>query len=262
MTENPSWTRLKKTVGEMIGNFPGKAGFYMQELKSSNRFGFNASEVFTAASTIKIPILIQLLQKGYSGQIDLQGKVLITPEMHVPGSGVLSQLDHSVELSILDLANLMIIVSDNTATNLCIDLAGIPETNQLMRELGLENTSLKRKMLDTEAMARGEENTSTPFEMASLMQKLHLGLPSPKVAEHCLKILRKPNNGPLKRALPGVSVANKSGELEGIRCDVGLVDLPENPYVIALMSAKSKASPIEQEQALVDIFRAIQHSLS
>lgn len=80
---------------------------------------------------------------------------------------------------ILDIAILMIIVSDNTATNLCIDWAGVEGTNALLRELGLVETTLRRKMQDREAIAQNRENVATLGEYVSMMELLYQGKPTP-----------------------------------------------------------------------------------
>ena len=117
---------------------------------------------------------------------------------------------------------------------------------------------LKRKMQDNEAVARGEENVSTPAEMVATMQQLYKGNPSQDVAEHCLNILKKPNSGPLKRAIPaGIPVASKPGGLERLRCDVGIVYLPRRPYAVSVMSAYSMAGPLQHERVLIGVFQVI-----
>lgn len=188
-------------------------------------------------------------------------KIQITSDLLTPGSGILTYLDGTPELSILDLANLMIIVSDNTATNLCIDLAGMDETNALLRDLGLTQTTLRRKMQDEDAIARNDENVSTPAECVAMLEYLYQGKPSPWVAEQCLTILKKPNRGPIQRALPEVPVASKPGGMTRVRCDAGIVFLPRRPYGIAVMTKYGLGHPLDLEIAVANVVRTVHETM-
>ena len=137
MTDTSFWQRLETQVNGLCNAFPGVMGVCIKELTQENSLHVRSDELFPTASTIKIHVLTQLLTRAERGELDLSQKIRVTPEMLTPGSGVLTYLDGTVELSVLDLANLMIIVSDNTTTNLCIDMAGMDETNALLRDLGL-----------------------------------------------------------------------------------------------------------------------------
>lgn len=256
------WRRLEDRVGQMVEEFPGVAGVCVKELKRENGFAIRGDEEFPTASTIKIHILTQLLVRVERGELDLGQKIKLTPEMHLPGSGVLAYLEGEVELSLQDIAILMIIVSDNVATNLCIELAGIDATNALLREMGLTHTTLRRKMQDNAAFARNEENTSTPAECVAMLEQLFRGEPTPKVAERCLSILKKPKRSPLNRAIPpGVLVANKPGGMERVRCDAGIVYLPRRPYAIAVMTKFSLVDALDHELFIIDMARLIHETM-
>jgi len=215
-------------------------------------------------STIKIHVLTQLLLRAELGEIDLDEMLHLTPELDVPGSGVLTHLEGEVELSWLNVAILMIIVSDNTATNLCIDLAGMEATNALLRGMGLEHTTLRRKMQDQDAVARNLENTATPAELVEMLDLLYRGEPSPSVAERCLSILKKQTGGPLfNRAIPAtVPLANKPGGMERVRCDAGVVYLPRRPYALAVMTKFALCEPPEQERFVIDTARTIHETMA
>ena len=216
-----SGKRLSEQIIEQCRRFPGVMGVCVKELSTENSIEIHGDEQFPTASTIKIHVLAQLMLRAERGELDLQEKVPVTPDLLTPGSGILTYLDGVLELTVLDLANLMIIVSDNTATNLCIDLAGMDGTNALLRQLGLTQTLLRRKMQDSEAVRRGDENVSTPVECATMLEHLYRGRPTTTVAEQCLTILKKPNRGPIQRALPGLTAASKPGGMPRVRCDAG-----------------------------------------
>ena len=252
MTNALLWSQLQDRVRDGLADCPGVAGFCLQDLATRDTMGWHEQEVFPVASTIKIPILVTLLARAEKGELDLQERIAITPEVLVPGSGVLTYLEGPLDLSVLDIAQLMIMVSDNTATNLCIDWADVDAINELMASLGLSQTRIRRKMQDHESVARNEENVSTPADAVGLMRALYENRPSSAVAEQALAILKKPNRGPIERAMESnVAVSNKPGGMERVRCDAGIVWLPRHPYALALMSKFGMEHPYRQENRLV-----------
>lgn len=257
------WQRLHAQLESQIAAFPGVAGISVQTLTGDLALHVQGDEIFPTASTIKVHILTRLLARAEAGEIDLQQQIPVDLTQTVLGSGVLAYLDGPVALSLLDLATLMIIVSDNTATNICIDHAGLAETNQLLQELGLRQTQLRRKMMDHLAAVREEENVSTPAELVQIFLHLHQGRPSPWVAQQALAILRKPKHGFLGRALPpGTELANKPGYVEGARCDAGIVTLPRRSYAIAMMSKYAQCNDLAHEQFLITLARTVHQTLA
>jgi len=251
------WQRLENALQRQISDFPGIAGVAIKELSTGQMLSINGDEIFPTASSIKIHVLTQLLVRAEAGAIDLQQRIAIQPESHVLGSGVLAYLAGPLDLTLLDIAILMIIASDNTATNICIDAAGLAATNDLLRGLGLTETKLQRKMMDHIAAVREQENIATPNELVTMLELLHRDQPSPWVAQQALAILKKPKHGFIDRALPGVTVANKPGWVDGAMCDVALVYLPRRPYLVAMMSKHSLCTPRQQEQFLFDLTTTI-----
>jgi beta-lactamase class A len=258
MHESLLWERLQRELARLVVGFPGVAGIAVIDLSSGNELEINAREPFPTASAIKIHILTQLLLRGEQGEVDLSERIRIDPSESVFGSGVLAYLDGPLELSLLDIATLMITVSDNTATNICLRMAGLEATNRLLDGLGLPQTRVRRKMMDHLAAVQEQENISTPAEMARMMALLYKGKPEPTAAAKVLKILRKPKNSTLTDALPiGTIFANKPGYVDGARCDVGLVELARRPYVVAIMSKYALCTPGEHSAALVEMARTI-----
>jgi beta-lactamase class A len=258
MTHSLLWQHLETNLHRLIVDFPGIAGVAVKDLTSALTLAINADEIFPTASTIKIHVLTQLLVRAEAGEIDLQQRLAIQPESHVLGSGVLAYMNGPVELTLRDIAILMIIASDNTATNLCIDAAGLDATNELLRRLGLTATKLQRKMMDHIAAVREQENISTPNELVTMFELLHQGKPSPWVAQQALEILKKPKHGFIDRALPAtVTVANKPGWVDGVMCDAALVYLPRRPYLVALMTKHAMCTAREQEQFLFTLAATI-----
>ena len=256
------WGRLEERLTHKIENFAGVAGISVMDLKRGDAVSVRGNEEFPTASTIKIHILTQLLSRGERGEIDFNERVRIKPQMCGTGSGVIHYMEGEPELSVLDIAILMIIVSDNTATNMCIDWAGMEATNRLLGDMGLTATKLRRKMMDSEAIHRGDENVSTPNELVTMLEMLYQGKPSSKVAEQVLRIIGKPKSAPLNRAVPSdLVVANKSGGMERVRCDAGIVFLRNRPYAIAVMTKFALEDVTRQEAFIVDVARDVHQTM-
>jgi beta-lactamase class A len=156
--------------------FDGVMGISIKDLNSGDEFSVNGDERFMTASTIKIPVLIELFRKAKSGELDLDERVTISNDLKVGGSGVLKELGDGTEtMTIRDLTTLMIIVSDNTATNIMIGIADMDDVNVVLEGLGLKVIRIRRKMQDYEAIKAGRENYATPREFTRLMEIIHTG---------------------------------------------------------------------------------------
>ncbi|MFN8446098.1 MAG: serine hydrolase [Caldilineaceae bacterium] len=257
------WQRLQQQLQQQIDLFPGVAGIAVKDLTDGNTISLNADEIFPTASTIKIQILLQLLVRAAAGEVDLEQRIVVDPAQLVLGSGVLSYLDGPVELTLRNIANLMIMVSDNTATNICLEQAGLEATNQLLRQLNLTQTVVRRKMMDHLAAVREQENVSTPGELVAILEALYNGKPDPSVAEACLTILKKPKQGFIDKALPeNIACANKPGWVDRAMCDAGLVYLPRRPYILAIMTKHGMCDKLEQEAFIVNCTRIIHETMA
>ena len=261
MTNTILWDNLHHKLDLMANSFPGVAGIVVKPCKGDEKISVNGDHIFPIASTIKIHILTQLLCKEEQGALNLDDMVDIRAHPVLQGSLITSNLEGPVSFSILNLAILMILVSDNLATNICIDLAGISETNAMLRSLGLLNTTLSRKMQDKVAIKENRENISTPNECVEFLELLNQGQPSSRVAERCINILTKPKTGPLNRAIPDVPVSNKPGTMGQVACDAGIVHLKTYPYYIAIMTKFGMSDSLEQTQFLIDVARTVHRTM-
>lgn len=263
MSDNQLWRKLKQDLQRQVDTFPGVAGVCIHDLHAQRTMALNGDELFPTASTIKIHVLVQLLRRAASNEIDLSDQVHVSSDLLVGGSGILCHLESAqrdqLYLSLLDLAALMIMVSDNTATNICIDYAGgLDAVNALLRELDLPQTKLRRKMMDTTAARANAENISSPQELVRMLSLLEAGMPSSEVATQTLSILKKPKRDVLGRVLPPtVPLANKPGAVERTRCDAGLIYLQRRPYAIAIMSKFALCPASEQEQYLFNMAQTV-----
>lgn len=163
MADQQMQAKLQAIADGVDGTF----GFVVEDLAGEHRFAVNADRQFTQASCIKTPILLEVLKQAHEGKLSLGDRHWVDKSNKTAGSGILFELgDHTVELSVEDLCVLMIVLSDNTATNMLIDQIDMENVTATMASLGYGKTFLRRRMMDTAAAARGEENLSTPADAA------------------------------------------------------------------------------------------------
>ncbi len=235
--------KFQAALHDAEAGLDGVLGIALKDLKTGKNFLLNERDVFPQASSIKIAILLETLKQAEEGRLKLDEFISLEESRKVAGSGVLFYLGRpSLSLSVRDTAVLMIVLSDNTATNLLIDRVGMDAVNKRLDGLSLAKTRLRRKMMDLKAAAEGRENVSTPLEMLTLLEKVWKGgiLKEP-FRKDFLDILAIPKDSPLRSGVPeGVDVAEKPGELEAVRCDSGIVMLPGRPYILCIMTTYLK----------------------
>lgn len=226
-------------LNSIAGSADAVVGVAVKDLRSGEEVVINGDEVFPQASAIKIHILAELYRQAEQGTVRLADVVQVPASVRVGGSGVLQELGtSSVSMSYRDYAVLMIVLSDNTATNLLIERVGMENVNRFLQSVGARATKLQRVMMDLKAATEGRENIGTPKEVMMVLEKMYKGeLVSKAASADMLSILRKPKEGPLRAGIPeSVDLADKRGDVEGVKCDVGVVLLPGSPYVICVMT--------------------------
>ena len=231
--------KLQRDLEHAADAAPGVVGVAVVDLTSGERFGVNDGLVFPQGSAIKIPILIELLRRADRGDLRLTDRLPVRGVDRTGGSGLLQYYsDGGSEMSLHDLAIPMIVLSDNTATNILLDRLGMEQVTRTMADLGAAHTKLQRKMIRPEESVKGNENISTPREAVDLMARL-ARCDLPMTAKSCAevtRILEIPKAGAFREPIPGsVSVAWKPGGIEGAQTAWGLVRLPGSPYAISVM---------------------------
>jgi beta-lactamase class A len=235
-------TGLKAAFAERLeaiaSSVDGVVGYTVVDLKTGDRFERRQADLFPTASAIKIAVLYELVRQADEKRLSLDEVRPFDRRHVVGGSGVLFELT-APALSLRDLATLMVLVSDNSATNAVIDAVGMDAVTTRMASLGLSSTRLRRKMMDLDAARKGRENVSSPADLARLLTILDRGEGlSPAARELALGILRKRKSTPLTRGLPAdVEAASKPGDLDGVRADAGIVYVPDRPYAFVMMQS-------------------------
>jgi beta-lactamase class A len=210
----------------------GVMGYAVVDLTTGDRIERLPSEVFPLASTIKLTLLYELFKQADEGTINLDEMRPLDRRQVVGGDGVLQELT-TPSLSLRDYATLMVVLSDNTATNVLIDVVGMQKVTARMAAAGLPGLKLRRKMIDLEAARRGDENVGTPADVARLLTMIYRGEGLKKESAAALvAILKKSKNTALRRGVgEGIEVADKPGTLDGVESGAGIVYLPGRPYV-------------------------------
>lgn len=229
---------------EELDRQPGSVSCWYRDLATGETFGYREDAVHPSASVIKIFLMAFLYQRIHDGALTPEQPVPFAPEQLAPSAGVLSYLRDLRELSLRDLTELMIIVSDNSATNILLDLAGKDALNlYLEKDLKLKSTRLRRRMMDLEAAARGEDNTTSALEAGLVLEKLYRGtLVSPEWDREMLRTLKNQQDSSLipwylDEVLPEHTVAHKTGGLEHVVHDAAVVDDPAGPYVLCFFGS-------------------------
>ena len=197
-----------------------------------------------------------MFQAERAGRFHFTDPVTLEPAEAVGGSGHLQEAlkKGPVILTIRELMVKMIEDSDNTATNRCIDLAGMAKVNETLDAMGFHRTRLLRKMMDSAAALRNDENIATPIEMAKMAELIYRGkLVDAEACREMIDIMKKVIGG-MREGLPlDVETASKTGELPGARCETGIVYLEHRPFVLSVMSAyiNDRRTPVPEVTRIV-----------
>jgi beta-lactamase class A len=241
----------------------GRVAIFAHNLKTHRTASLSADLPVKTASTIKMGILLDAAEQVRSGRASLAERVVLTRPNQVQGSGVLGELTPPIALTFGDVLTLMVVLSDNTATNIAIDRLGLEHIDKTLRDAGLKNTWLYKKVylpargpmpVDQPQFGLGK---TTPREMASIMERLATcnldfgeGVPTAPSADAsgdgpiCGAILQMLRNQQDRDGLPryiesmdtserGSAIANKTGALDQVRNDVALIATRNGPVVVA-----------------------------
>lgn len=246
-------SKLDQAVRLKAANFKGKVVLFARNLETGQSYSLSGETPVRTASTIKLAIMAECFAESAEGKLNLNEPLKVTAEEKVSGSGILQDLSNGDQLPMRDMIDLMIVLSDNTATNLILNRIGGNAVNTRMAQLGFTQTRVMRKILgdrsDLKPVPSGITNEgakpenkkwgigrSSPVEMAALLEKIYRGqLVSKSASDEMLAILKRQrdHNG-LARDMKDITVANKTGALDRLRSDAGIIYAPGNPIVMAI----------------------------
>ncbi len=227
---------MKQQIQQLMQSCPFKVHLIIKEAKTDDCcYSQLLDEVFSSASLIKVPILMAVLDHVERHELSLDEIIPIAAENRVEFSVLTEQqLDAS---TLYELLVWMIITSDNTATNVLIDYIGIDTLNTYFRKIGLTHTTLQRKMMDFIKLENGFDNMTTARDMGHLFTRIYRQdlLSSPFSALAIDILSRQRVHESLKRYLvEDVHMAHKTGGLDSVDHDVGIVFNHVNDYIIGV----------------------------
>jgi len=279
---------LVELLEEVADGFQGVLGVSVKHLGTGESASINGDRLFPTASVFKVPVLVEFYRQVDRGLLSPQEQVVLTRRDKVPGSGILKELSEGLRLPMVDLVRLMMILSDNTATDLVATRVGLENVNRALDELGLRQTRVVRLCreilfdlvglggapLEEMTLERFEElsgsgviggswslgvednDVTTPNEMARLLELVDRGeAAKPESCREMLDIMGRCQTGQYRipKYLPRerVVLRRKTGSLPGIRNDVGLVTLKDSgeKYVLCCFTMDAE-DEYEAEEAI------------
>jgi len=235
---------LDNQVKPLINSFKGKVSLFAKNLDTGETYSFNGDERVRTASTIKIAVMIEAFARVNEGKIKWTDEVILTKEKKVSGSGILSELSDGLHLTLRDAVNLMMMLSDNTATNLVLDVLTTDAVNARMESLGFKNIKIMRKVgSGGDSMAgKDPENKkyglgmATPREMVLVMEKLDRGeIISPAVSKEMIELMKEEQaRYAIGRDLWDVPLASKYGALDRLRSSIGILYTKNGKIAMAI----------------------------
>ena len=233
------YTEWKKEIEKIISQVEGKVCVNFYDLNKNNGFSINGDKKVLSASMIKLLILAELMKKNSENKFSLSDTIMIENSMKTGGDGVLKELNSGHHFTLKELATLMIIVSDNQATNILIDFLGMENINQLGKELRLKETFLDRKMMDIEARKKGYDNYTCADDISLLLKLIYQEkLINKEASQLMLDILLRQQQGErLQRYLPSdIKIAHKCGDLDNLENDGGIIWIGDKAYILVVLT--------------------------
>ena len=236
---------LENKIKEYLATQQGNVAVVYQNLTTGEGFSIEGERVFPSASTIKLVIMATLLEQVKAEKRALTDTLTLTAAMHTGGDGVLKEMEPGHTFTLKELLTFMIIVSDNMATNIFIDLLGMDAINAEAQKLGLAKASLGRHMMDGAAKKAGHDNYICAADMAKILTMIYKqSFVSPELDAVALDILkRQQQSGRLQLYLPEeLVVAHKCGDLDFLEHDGGILFAEKGPYVLVVLTSETKTN--------------------
>lgn len=233
----------------LIEAHQGQVGIAVRHLKTGETFAHRENEPMPTASLIKFPVMIEAYRQAQAGKLDLQKMVTLRDEDKVPGSGILtSHFSSGAAFPVRDAIRMMIAFSDNTATNLVLDQIGLPATAKCMEEMNCPETKIHSKVFKRETSVFPERSkqfglgSTTAADMVKLLDLLHKKKLITAEASEAMQAHLFACDDKLKfpRLLPaGTKVAHKTGSVDAVRTDAGIIYTPSGPIALCVLTAEN-----------------------
>lgn len=249
---------LDSKIQAAITGFQGKVWIYAKNLDTGKDYSLRADDPVRTASTIKLPIMAEVFRQVAAGKVKWSGELILSKDKKKSGSGILFEFSDDSKLDLRTAMHLMIVVSDNSATNLVLDKVTSDSVNEFMAQLGLKNTLSMRKVFgggDSKALTSNPDNKafglgkSSPRDMVRLLEMLEKGeVVSKEASAEMIAILKRQQlKDGIGRGLTTVESASKSGALDALRSDVGVIYTPRGRIAMAITVDEMPAIAYNQE---------------
>ena len=236
--------KLDDQVKPIVASFKGKVSLFAKNLDTGETYALNPDERVRTASTIKIAVMIEAFARVAEGKAKWTDEVVLTKEKKVSGSGILGELSDGLKLTLRDAVSLMMILSDNTATNLVLDVLTTDAVNARMESLGFKQIKINRKVGSGGESTAGKDpenkkfglGVATPREMVLVMEKLERGeVINAAVSKEMIDLMkREQGRNALGRSQWSVPMASKYGALDKLRSAVGLLYTKKGRIAMAI----------------------------
>ncbi|HYW73927.1 MAG TPA: serine hydrolase [Pyrinomonadaceae bacterium] len=234
---------LDAQVRAEAANFKGKIYVYAKNLDTGESYSYNGDERVRTASTIKIAIMIEAWARVAEGKAKWTDELVLTKAARYSGSGILPELSDGLRLSLQDCIRLMMLLSDNTATNMVLDFLGTDSVNERMNSLGFKSTRLMRRVGGGGDTKEGkiDENkkfglgATTPHEMVDILEKLERGqIINAAASKEMIELMKREQARFAIGRTISEPVATKYGALDALRSCVGIVYSKQGRIAIAI----------------------------
>lgn len=228
---------LSEKLESLLAEYGAKGAFAIRNMKSGEKISYNSSRSVPSASLIKLFILVHAFELIRDNKQNLSDLIMVKSDDVVDFSVLTFLKPREYELE--ELLRLMVVYSDNTATNVLIDYFGMEEINETIRRTGCDNSVLARKMMDFDAAKEGRQNYTTADDMFGLMIRLYEGnLLGREYDDAMLEIMKgQADEEMMRRYIPDeITIARKSGELDALNHDVAVVYTEKLDYIFVFFS--------------------------
>lgn len=238
---------LEDAIAPLVKDHKGQVAVAMKHLKTGESYYLNADEAMPTASLIKLPVMVETFWQVQEGKAKFDTTLTLKKDDKVPGAGILtSHFSDGATFPLRDAVRLMIVFSDNTATNLVLDQIGIPSTNARMEALGFKNTKINAKVykgsttsIDPERTKKYGLGSTTAREMVQLLELIDAGkVVSPAACKEMMVHLRACDDKELfARYLPAEArLAHKTGAVSNARTSAGLMSVKGGPVALCVLT--------------------------
>ena len=254
------WDGLKDSIIAHTEGFKGTAYIAVKDYNRNWRIGIGSDVQVPAASIIKAPIMAAIFSAQKEGKLFLSDKIKLRQKDKTGGSGTLKNQRSGKEYSIKELLELMNTISDNTATNIIINLLGFDYFNAWFKDNGLKGTILSRLMMDMASRDKGIENYTTAEDVALVFDKMYRGeLISKDVSSECIDILKnqKTRNRIPAKLPKGTVVSHKTGLEKGICHDGGIVFTENGDFLLCVLTRHEYSNSYRSRELISKIARTV-----